>query len=422
MSCPDLSRVVSQTVEILANEAVWERECGSYGYGEGVHGSLSRKLDQIITLIDEGLFNRERDLEFASPVYDDDYYQAVPGFRKSKHMQNAAEYFSKVYLYYNSRLPAQLPPLKLIYTPTYTLLRLAARYSRQVYQKPIGPERQCYIDADWRQGTKAMVIKSIPLDHRNAIVFAIRGTQSFRDWTINLKTDPKSPEGLLDDPDNLCHAGFLSVARKMVGPVAARLRSLLAEDPNRVAHSLIITGHSAGGAVASLLFCHMLSEYVQSELTHLRPFFKRVHCVTFGSPPVSIRPLQLPQWNARSPKRSMFFSFINEGDPVPRAEKAYLRSLLDLYVSPTKAQGESRNWKVPRATLSAAGRLVLLRRKQLVMYPSLPVSEGVEASIITHGQLREVVFGDPLMHTMDLYAKRIEELARNAVHYSVYSP
>lgn len=267
-----------------------------------------------------------------------------------------------------------------------------------------------------------MVIKSIPLDHRNAIVFAIRGTQSFRDWTINLKTDPKSPEGFLDDPDNLCHAGFLSVARKMVGPVAARLRSLLAEDPNRVAHSLIITGHSAGGAVASLLFCHMLSEYVQSELTHLRPFFKRVHCVTFGSPPVSIRPLQLPRWNARSPKRSMFFAFINEGDPVPRAEKAYLRSLLDLYVSPTKAQGESRNWKVPRATLSAAGRLVLLRRKQPVVYPNLPGSEGVEASIITHGQLREVVFGDPLMHTMDLYAKRIEELARNAVHYSAYSP
>lgn len=130
-SCPDLSRVVSQTVEILATEAAWERECGLYGYGEGVHGSLSRKLDQIITLIDEGLFNRERDLgeffsllvlrsrsgltwlAFASPVYDDDYYQGVPGFGRSKHMQNAAEYFSKVYLYYNSRLPAQLPPLRL---------------------------------------------------------------------------------------------------------------------------------------------------------------------------------------------------------------------------------------------------------------------------------------------------------------------
>lgn len=308
------------------------------------------------------------------------------------------------------------------YTPTYTLLRLAAQYSLQVYEKPIGSERQCYIDSDWRRGTKAMVIKSIPLDDMNAIVFAIRGTQSFRDWAINMKTEPTSPDGFLDDPNNLCHAGFLSVARKMVAPVAARLRSLLAEDPNRIAHSLIITGHSAGGAVGSLLFCHMLSEYVGSELTPLRRFFKRVHCVTFGAPPVSLRPLQLPSWNSLSPNRSMFFAFINEGDPVPRAEKSYIVSLLDLYSSPaSKVQGRRKpvKWRVPRATLSAAGRLVVLRKKQtrnpFIYALSRP---EVEACIITQEQLRGVVFGDPLMHTMDLYARRIDELARNAMHYS----
>lgn len=55
----------------------------------------------------------------------------------------------------------------------------------------------------------------------------------------------------------------------MVKPVAARLRTLLEEDPSRAASSLIITGHSAGGAVASLLYAHMLSQTVESELTHL---------------------------------------------------------------------------------------------------------------------------------------------------------
>lgn len=147
------------------------------------------------------------------------------------------------------------------YTPTYTLLRLAARYSHQVYQRPVGRERQCYIDADWIHGTKAMVIKSIPLDDMNTIVFAIRGTQSFHDWAINIKTDPTSPEGFLDDPDNLCHAGFLSVARKMVAPVAARLRSLLTEDPNRVAHSLIMTGLRRGGGCQSAVLPHALGLY-----------------------------------------------------------------------------------------------------------------------------------------------------------------
>lgn len=72
-----------------------------------------------------------------------------------------------------------------------------------------------------------------------------------------------------DDPGNLCHSGFLSVARKMVKPVAARLRSLLEENPSRSSFSLLMTGHSAGGAVASLLYAHMLAEVAKSELNIL---------------------------------------------------------------------------------------------------------------------------------------------------------
>lgn len=301
-----------------------------------------------------------------------------------------------------------------------------------MYQKPVGQERQCYIGADWVHGTKAMVIKSIPLDDQNTIVFAIRGTQSFQDWAINIKTDPTSPTNFLDDDNNLCHAGFLSVARKMVSPVAARLRSLIAEDPNRIAHSLVITGHSAGGAVASLLFCHMLAQTVRSELTPLRAFFKRVHCVTFGAPPVSLYPLQLPRWNRLSPHhRSMFFAFINEGDPVPRAEKAYLFSLVELYTSPTTTtttttanrRSKPLRWKLPQATLSTGGQLVLLRRQRQRHRSSGAVlrrgeGEGVEACMISYAQLRDAVFGDPLKHTMDLYARRIDELAcsRSELH------
>lgn len=67
----------------------------------------------------------------------------------------------------------------------------------------------------------------------------------------------------------MCHSGFLSVAQKMVKPVATRIRTLLEENPARSSCSLAFTGHSAGGAVASLLFAHMLSETIRSELTIL---------------------------------------------------------------------------------------------------------------------------------------------------------
>jgi hypothetical protein len=74
---------------------------------------------------------------------------------------------------------------------------LAAQYSQRVYKSPVGKERDEHIEADWRHGTKAMVIKSMPMDHMNVIVFAVRGTQTFMDWTINLNTEPTSPDGFL---------------------------------------------------------------------------------------------------------------------------------------------------------------------------------------------------------------------------------
>lgn len=81
-------------------------------------------------------------IAFVPPVNDDDYYQAVPGFGKSKHLQNAAEYFSKVYLYYNSRLPAQLPPLRL-YVPFLLridwLLTCVEAYTHQLTRFSVWP-------------------------------------------------------------------------------------------------------------------------------------------------------------------------------------------------------------------------------------------------------------------------------------------
>jgi hypothetical protein len=41
------------------------------------------------------------------------------------------------------------------------------------------------------------VMKSVPIDDMDIIVFAIRGTQTFMDWTVNVQTKPKSPVGFL---------------------------------------------------------------------------------------------------------------------------------------------------------------------------------------------------------------------------------
>lgn len=83
------------------------------------------------------------------------------------------------------------------YMPTYPLLCLAAQFSERVYIQPAGKERDAHVDADWKMGTKAMVIKSVPMDDMNTIVFAIRGSQTFMDWAVNLNSSPAVPKHFL---------------------------------------------------------------------------------------------------------------------------------------------------------------------------------------------------------------------------------
>lgn len=214
----------------------------------------------------------------------------------------------------------------------------------------------------------------------------------------------------------------------MIKPVAARLRTLLAENPSRSASSLLITGHSAGAAVAQLLYAHMLSKSVDSELNYLAGFFKRVHCVTFGAPPVTLLPLTTPK--SKQNRKSLFFTFVNEGDPVSRADKSVMKSLLKLYASPSPTPGPSKRpitwnnpdtwaaesyaygptWKVPQTVLSLGGRIVLLRPKYDGAGP-----DDIEAVTVSEDLLRDVMFGDPACHTMTMYSKRIEILATKAV-------
>lgn len=433
---------------------------------------ISSKFDSVLTSIDSELFSgKEQDLM----VYENQPPQSpnsgpppnMTGRRPSNDVyrvssnDKGANYFSKVWLYSNSRLPPHLPPFK-VYMPTYPLLCLAATYSERVYTPP-GPnsvETETHVPSDWRSGTKAMVLKSVPVEDLNTIVFAIRGSQTFMDWAVNYNSDPHSPKRFLDDSSNLCHAGFLYVAKKMIKPVADRLRVLLQENPARSNCSLLITGHSAGGAVAALLYAHMMSTKVESDLNYLTGFFKRVHCITFGAPPVSIYPLQKP--SDKRHRKSLFYSFINEGDPVPRADKGVVRSLLKLYASsapslstastltsamasklnlssplppsatsrftsriklprlskapkiplpvPSIAPSTAPSWPIPQCSLVPAGRLIVLRPK-----PQSRNEDDVEAVTVDEELLKNVVYGDPLKHQMRVYRLRIENVAVKAV-------
>lgn len=390
--------------------------------------------DQVAARVNEVLGRLDREFESDE---DDELLDAAKelSLAESRDLEQTKSGFidfKKTWQYGNSRLPPFLPPVR-IYMATWQVICMAAQASMDVYRRPKRGEREDYVEADWRHGTKAMVIKSRPVDDKNLIVLAIRGSKwNIVDWAVNFRPEPTEPVGFLDDEGNACHAGFLQVARAMVAPIAARLRHLLEQNPYRASSSLLLTGHSAGGAIASLLYMHMMATSFESELNILTGCFKRVHCVTFGTPPLTFLPLQNPA--GRRYERNVFMTFANEGDPIVRVDRQYLSTLTRIIAAPapisssTSSQGLRQKvsrtvlkasthaggmivpmrWEVPPATLSNAGRMVLLREKPAKRH-------AVEAVQVTDEDLRGVIFGDPEMHQMTLYKQRIDKMAIAAV-------
>lgn len=185
----------------------------------GLYDRMSFQLDRVITCMDEEQFNgSEKDLALHD-VPTNSSRSSKQSLSTTKSSSSKTNHFSKVWEYSNSRLPPYLPPVKL-YLDTWPLLNLAARYSLNVYAKPTGRDKIDHIKGNRLMGTKAMVLKSLPMDDKNTIVFAIRGTSTFMDWTVNMRQEPMSPVGFIDDADNYCHAGFLQVAKAMIKTVA----------------------------------------------------------------------------------------------------------------------------------------------------------------------------------------------------------
>ena len=278
-----------------------------------------------------------------------------------------------------------------------------------------------------------MIVDDQLIDDSRVIIVAIRGTQfkCLTDWAVNKAADPAKPVGFLDDEENACHAGFLQVTKAMVGQVAAQLQQHPASSEKP---SLLFTGHSAGGAVAAMLYSHMLSTTVQSELTALAGQFPSINCVTFGAPPLSLTPLP-----KRDHASGVFLSFANEGDPVLRlSNAAYVKSLAKLMTaSPPSAtltvvapavkvvrrsrgsaiirqsvSGSSNTpweelplWPTPPAPLTNAGDVILLRDK----------NGSAAASCVTPEDLADVIFADLAQHTIEMYIRRVKELALAAM-------
>lgn len=174
--------------------------------------------------------------------------------------------------------------------------------------------------------------------------------------------------------------------------------------------TLLFTGHSAGAALASLLFSHIRSK-AKSSLATAAGSFKNVHCIVFGCPPISVNPLESHERKEAS-SSSIFFSFLNEGDPIIKADAGYIakrygwRSSARSVSSSSKGlwhdQGTNLLVRPSQRFFIHSGRVFLLT------IDSMSPSRSTTVRTIDNGELDEDTPMSWRVHGIGIYRERIE--------------
>ncbi|KAH0558381.1 hypothetical protein GP486_004959 [Trichoglossum hirsutum] len=278
--------------------------------------------------------------------------------------------------------------------------------------------------------------------HLPVLVIAVRGSKSVVDFVVNANCETEDTRKLFDINDLLpqtdsthslrAHAGFLNGAAALV----KYIDSLVA---NSKAGHVLFCGHSAGGAVASLLFLKYLSNARKTASP------QTFSCITFGSSPVTQPNISqiLPKNGEKAPNLGLVLAIVNEYDLVSRADQLYVRSLVDLYRSlfqlppikddksgetgttPSSTQEGSdleasrpqvakRSWDLPAPEIWLVGEVVLLRTEIVETQandgqgkPTVDMKRALKVFAVAPEEFAKLLFCRISVHRRNEYHKRV---------------
>jgi hypothetical protein len=277
------------------------------------------------------------------------------------------------------------------------------------------------------------------MDAEATLVVSVRGTASVADHMVNLNADPKRATSLFDfeaaPAAVLAHGGFLTCARSLLPLLLEELSRQVDVDPTL--SKVILTGHSAGGAVSSLIFLHLLCR-APGKLSNLE-----FSLVTFGPAPVLSS--NLTSFALKSPNVGFVLAFVNEYDIVPRADRPYVRSIVNLYrsryglpsvaspgIAPSLEQMEVNSaetsivlesdgmsqggkmemelWALPKPSYHVVGNIIVLQSPHATA-PSAtqgPPAKSVRAVQVSQSEFQDLLFCDLGVHKRKTYLQRME--------------
>ncbi|KAK1995152.1 alpha/beta-hydrolase [Colletotrichum falcatum] len=287
---------------------------------------------------------------------------------------------------------------------TAHLVQAAALCSRAVYRDNLPhiiPELPGYTvkERHWIEpiedgsGKAAALFEIAPANPsaQRTIIIAVRG-MGLVDWLVD--NDLATCPDLLNfhEPNGASvpkvHRGFAQCAKSLVPALLHHIKAALYEcQLQGRAVEIVFTGHSSGGAIASLLFCHFLTRHVLGydtndlETTRVekghkaykwhhadaRPSKPTLSCIGFGCPPMLDADISLgliDLFPTSSFLLGTFLSFVNDGDPIPRMDTAYAAALAGIWHrvggSRCATEDELPEFKPPPLSLNGLGHLVVL--------------------------------------------------------------
>ncbi|KAM0249760.1 hypothetical protein ACHAP5_002629 [Fusarium lateritium] len=256
------------------------------------------------------------------------------------------------------------------------------------------------------------------------------------DHIVNANSGPKDAGGYIHGTvDIKAHSGFLNSALALDSTVARMINTYPPKfdvGSGQKPH-VVFTGHSAGGAVAQLLYLHHTSHPDLSKSA-------RFSCVTFGAPPCLSSPVDLSLY--RPSEETLCVNIINEFDVVTRADKPYILSLIDiarsmLHLPPNNAvpksatdeeiiyaalkttdtedsrfshqfEGssidETKFWRLPQPLYHHVGPRVILLMRLVEGEMSLQAVE------VTPSEFQKLLFCRVAVHGKRVYAERVGAL------------
>ncbi|GLC67731.1 hypothetical protein PLESTF_000599600 [Pleodorina starrii] len=145
----------------------------------------------------------------------------------------------------------------------------------------------------WDTDTQVWMFRNVA---KRSLVIAFRGTEKVRDWLTNFQFAGEKPYDLVakrpktapGGAEVLVHSGFLSAYKSVRKASNALIRTLtggFAQPPDR-AWRLLVTGHSLGGALATLAAYDLAVQRWEYEQEAKRPSHVALELYSWGCPRV----------------------------------------------------------------------------------------------------------------------------------------